>query len=301
MEAIEVAGVRKSFGDREVLKGVSFRVCRGEVFGLLGPNGAGKTTMIRILAGLLKQDSGQVRVMGSPEPWRVSELLGYLPEERGVYRRARAVEFLRYLGELRGMSREAAEARALELLERLGLLPHARRELGRLSKGMQQKVQLAGAMVHDPQVLLLDEPFSGLDPVNTRQVERLIGELRGEGKAVVLSTHMIERAESLCDRILMLHMGRGVLHGSPEEIRARYGHGRAVIEVAGSIPEVRGARVAERRGGTAVLVVEEGSPGDVLKQLIEAGAEVRRFDSGSAPLHEIFVRVVEDEKGAGGG
>ncbi len=301
MEAIEVAGVRKSFGDREVLKGVSFRVCRGEVFGLLGPNGAGKTTMIRILAGLLKQDSGQVRVMGSPEPWRVSELLGYLPEERGVYRRARVVEFLRYLGELRGMSREAAEARALELLERLGLLPHARRELGRLSKGMQQKVQLAGAMVHDPQVLLLDEPFSGLDPVNTRQVERLIGELRGDGKAVVLSTHMIERAESLCDRILMLHMGRGVLHGSPEEIRAGYGHGRAVIEVAGSIPEVRGARVAERRGGTAVLVVEEGSPGDVLKQLIEAGVDVRRFDSGSAPLHEIFVRVVEDEKGAGGG
>jgi len=289
--------VRKSFAGREVLRGMSFSVGRGEVFGILGPNGAGKTTLIRIIAGLLKPDAGEVR-LNLPR----REAVGYLPEERGVYRRARVADFLRYLGELRGMDAKEAERRALHLLERMGMLSHARRRLEELSKGMVQKVQMAGVLIHSPEVLLLDEPFSGLDPVNTREMERLIEEQRDAGAAVILSTHMIERAERLCERIVMIHRGMAVLQGMPEEIcRAHYG-GRIRLEVHGELPEIEGARVVGRRGGEVVLEVEGGTaPADVLRQLMSAGAELRRFEAGAGSLREVFVRMVEENEGRAGG
>ncbi|NOZ64736.1 MAG: ATP-binding cassette domain-containing protein [Caldiserica bacterium] len=281
----------KRLGGRDVLREVSFSVHAGEVFGILGPNGAGKTTLIRIIINLLKPDSGTVRLFGTERLEDVLSRVGYLPEERGIYTKARVLDTLRYFARLRGMGRKQAEQSAMRWLERMGMAEHARRKAGELSKGMQQKVQIACALLHEPEVVVLDEPFSGLDPLNTLLVEELIQELRGEGRTVLLSTHMIERAEVLCDRVLVVSEGAPVLYGSPWDIRRRYSGRYVVVEVEGELPELRGVRVAERRGSSHVLVLEDAAEREVLEQLLESGVRIRRFDAAGLSLREVFVRV----------
>ena len=219
---VEYRGVTKRFGPHTALDGVSLEILPGEVFGLLGPNGAGKTTLIRIGLDILRADEGEVTLFGEPPNRASLDRTAYLPEERGVYRRAKVRELLVYLGTLKGLGREQARAAADHWLERVGLFDVANQRVESLSKGMTQKVQIAACLMTDPELCVLDEPFSGLDPVNVALVTELIEERRANGRTTVLSTHMMHQVEALCDRVALVHRGHLVVYGRLDEIRRRY-------------------------------------------------------------------------------
>ncbi|MEJ2559098.1 MAG: ATP-binding cassette domain-containing protein, partial [Anaerolineae bacterium] len=218
---LEVKNLVKRYGNFNAVDDLSFEVYQGDVFGLLGPNGAGKTTTIRTIMDILKPDAGTVSVLGQP-PGAARSRIGYLPEERGLYRDLKVLDVLIYLAELKGTSRATAHQRALTWLERVELADWAERKVKDLSRGMQQKLQFVASLVHDPELLILDEPFQGLDPVNVELLKGLIRELQREGKTLVLSAHQMNLVEALCDRILLINQGKGVLYGSLAEIKRRY-------------------------------------------------------------------------------
>ncbi len=220
--AVDVSSVSKSFNGIRVVDSVSFTVEHGEIFGLIGPNGAGKTTTIRMIMDIIKPDSGEIYVLGERLDEDTKDAIGYLPEERGLYRKTSVIESLTYLASLKGMSTRNARSRAEELLRRVDMLPHKAKRVDELSRGMGQIIQFLVTIVHDPRLLILDEPFAGLDPVNTQLMKEIILELRKQGKAIILSTHRMNDVEELCDRILMINRGRRVLYGDLEDIKSRY-------------------------------------------------------------------------------
>lgn len=210
------------------LDDVSFAVRRGEVFGLLGPNGAGKTTLIRLALDILRPDAGEVRLLGASVKTADHDRIAYLPEERGLYRQQRVLDVMVYLAQLKGLSRAEARSRAMRWLERIGLTDVARRKVEQLSKGMSQKVQIAASLVADPELAILDEPFSGLDPLHVEHVLELIAERRAAGQTTILSTHLMNRVEDLCDRMVLMNAGRVVLDGTIDDIRGA--HANRTIE-----------------------------------------------------------------------
>ncbi|MCZ7400570.1 MAG: ATP-binding cassette domain-containing protein, partial [Candidatus Methanoperedens sp.] len=212
---VEVSHISKSFNGQSVVKNISFDIAPGEVFGLIGPNGAGKTTIIRMLLDIIKPDSGEIRILDALLSERTKDRIGYLPEERGMYRRLTVMDTLVYLGALKN---KHSKERALELLEKMEMVSHKDKKISELSKGMAQKIQIIAAIIHDPEFVILDEPFSGLDPVNMKLVKDLILELGKEGKTILISTHMMDQVERMCDRIFMINKGSGVLYGSIGEI-----------------------------------------------------------------------------------
>jgi len=211
----------KRYGDVVAVDDLSFEVEQGEIFGLLGPNGAGKTTTIRVVMDILTPDAGTVAVLGRP-PGLAKGQVGYLPEERGLYRNLKVLDTLIYLAELKGVARRAARERALTLLERIRLEDWASRKVKDLSQGMQQRLQFVASLIHDPQVIFLDEPFQGLDPVNVERIKDFVAELHREGKTIVLSSHQMNLVEVLCDRILLINRGRAVLYGPLAQIKREY-------------------------------------------------------------------------------
>ncbi|MFY1110898.1 MAG: ABC transporter ATP-binding protein [Methanosarcinaceae archaeon] len=233
MHVVEVEGVSKSFGGTDVIRDISFSVEKGEIFGLLGPNGAGKTTLIRMLLDIIRPDSGEIRVFGASLDPAGKDRIGYLPEERGLYRKTKLVDMLVYLAQLKNVSGKQARVNAESLLRSLGLYEHRGKRVEELSKGMQQKIQFLSSIIHYPDLVVLDEPFSGLDPVSTKTVKERIIEYRNAGKTVILSTHMMEQAQTLCDRILVVDRGRRVLYGSVEGIRKERGKNSLLVEFAG--------------------------------------------------------------------
>ncbi|AKB23750.1 ABC transporter, ATP-binding protein [Methanosarcina sp. MTP4] len=233
MHVVEVEGVSKSFGGTDVIRDISFSVEKGEIFGLLGPNGAGKTTLIRMLLDIIRPDSGEIRVFGASLDPAGKDRIGYLPEERGLYRKTKLVDMLVYLAQLKNVSGKQARVNAESLLRSLGLYEHRGKKVEELSKGMQQKIQFLSSIIHYPDLVVLDEPFSGLDPVSTKTVKERIIEYRNAGKTVILSTHMMEQAQTLCDRILVVDRGRRVLYGSVEGIRKERGKNSLLVEFAG--------------------------------------------------------------------
>ena len=295
MPAIEVSQVCKSFRDTAAVIDLSFSVARGEVFGMVGPNGAGKTTTLRMLMDIIRPDSGEIRVLGSAIDDRTKNRIGYLPEERGLYRKITVRESLAYLAALKGLARRPARESASELLERVGMLEHRNKKIEELSRGMGQIVQFIATIQHDPEVVVLDEPFSGLDPVNTELLKGFILELKDHGKAVVLSTHMMNQVEELCDRFLMINRGRSVLYGSMGEIKSRY-RTNSVLLACGHIPDglpgVIGHR--ERGGLTELLLDGKTTPSEVLAALVSSGTTVERFEVATPSLNEIFIRVVQE-------
>jgi len=294
VSVVEVLGVSKAFNGREVLRGISFTVESGEIFGLLGPNGAGKTTTIRMLMDIIKPDSGTIRLFGTTRIRGVKERVGYLPEERGLYGRVKVLELLGYFARLKGLGKREAEKRAEELLERVGMAEQKHRKINELSKGMQQKIQFISAVVHDPELVILDEPFSGLDPVNTKLIKDIILEMKAKGKTVILSTHLMEQAERMCDRILMINRGEAVLYGELSRIKARYGRNTVVVEFEGELPELEGVEKIEDFGRYAEITLREGaSPQHILSQLVAKGVVLTKFQVASPSLGEIFVDVVE--------
>ncbi|HIC93352.1 MAG TPA: DUF4162 domain-containing protein, partial [Anaerolineae bacterium] len=240
---------------------------------------------------------GTIRILGEPLTERAKERIGYLPEERGLYRNVRLLDCLVYLGELKGMGRARASERAMALLERVELADQARSKIKELSKGMQQKAQFVATILHDPELVILDEPFQGLDPINVELVKEMILEMGEEGKTVVLSTHQMNLVEELCNRILLINQGRSVLYGPLAEIKARYAQHSVILSCEGSLGEITGARRVERRGLDYEVFLEDGvSPQDVLRQLVERGVPVTRFEVATPPLEEIFIAVVEGER-----
>ena len=219
---LELEHVRKTYGQVVAVDDVSLAVPRGTICGLLGPNGAGKTTTIRVIMRITLPDRGAVRLDGVAIDDDLRERIGYLPEERGLYRKMRAADHLTFLGEVRGLPRPEAKKRAEQWLERLGLADKARRRVEELSRGMQQKVQFAGAVIHDPELVILDEPFSGLDPIATRMLKDEVAAMRERGTTVLFSTHVLPQAEELCDHLCLINRGRVILQGSLAEIQARF-------------------------------------------------------------------------------
>ena len=247
MPTLSFSHLRKSYALTLAVDDVTFEVGGGEVFGLLGPNGAGKTTLLRLLMSILIADAGEILLDGRPLERPDGDRIGYLPEERGLYRKEKVREVLIYFGMLKGLARRAARARAEQWLDRVGLPEAAGRRVDELSKGMQQKVQIAGALLHDPDILVLDEPFSGLDPLNTVLIKDLLRDMSRAGRLVILSTHQMPMVEALCDRVAMIDRGRLVLYGDLQEIRR--GQGGTLEEIF-----VRTARAGAGGAGAAADV-----------------------------------------------
>ena len=295
--AIEVNGLTKRFGDVVAVDDLSFEVARGEVFGLLGPNGAGKTTTIRIIMDILTPDEGEVIVLGQP-PVEAKGAVGYLPEERGLYRNLRVLETLVYLAELKGIPRAKARERALLLLDSIQAGDWARRRVRELSKGMQQRVQFMASLVHDPEVLFLDEPFQGLDPVNVERVKKSIAALHSQGKTIVLSTHQMSLVEALCDRILLIDRGRAVLYGRLEEIKRQYTPNAVRVRADDLPADVPGVAEVALDAGAYILSLEDGArPQEVLRMLVKRGVELHSFEVAPVPLEDIFVAAVGGREG----
>lgn len=285
---LRAEGLCKWFGRTQVVEDLSLEVKRGEIVGLLGPNGSGKTTSLRMMLGLIPPDAGRVTILGQP-PQRARDRTGYLPEERGLYTDERALDMLVYVGRLRGMSRTEARRRALEWMARLKLEDHTRSKVEKLSHGMQQRLQFIASVLHNPELLILDEPFQGLDPIHTLLLLQILGELRDQGVAIVLSTHQLDLAEQLCDRVAMLFQGRVVVEGTLEEIRQKFA-GRVVRVIAESLPpDLPGVQEIRSFGREKELILEEqADPDSILRALLERGARVDLWERHALSLYEVF-------------
>jgi len=298
-----VEGVSKRFGAVQVVSDLSFEIRAGEVLGFLGPNGAGKTTMMRMILDIIRPDSGRIEVFGGQPGVAQQERIGYLPEERGLYRDVSAVETLTYFGSLKGLSATEARQRAEGLLRELGLAESLAKKAGELSRGMHQKVQVIATILHRPDLLILDEPFQGLDPVNAGLLREQVTAQRDRGAAVVMSTHDMNEAQALCDRLLLIDRGRRVLYGTLAEIRRGYSSG--AVEVVGeAVPvaaeELRSVSEAlSVDGGMRYLLRDGASPTDLFRELAAAGAQVTRFEVAEPTLAEIFIRAVAGSEAAG--
>jgi len=291
MLAVEVSHVVKSFADNVAVDDLSFSVAPGEMFGLIGPNGAGKTTTIRMMMDIIRPDSGEVTIFGEKLGEATKNRLGYMPEERGLYKKLTVLESIVYLASLKGMDRRSATEKATALLTQTDMLDSKKKKIEELSKGMGQIIQFIITVIHDPQLVILDEPFAGLDPVNTELLKGMIADLRDQGKAVILSTHQMNQVEELCDRILMINNGRTVLYGDLGEIKPRYAGNSVLLNVKGEpgeIPGVTGRR--PRRGYTELILDGETTPQQVLNHLVSRGMVINRFEVATPSLNEIFLK-----------
>ncbi len=302
--AIELEGVEKRFGAKVAVDGLSLEVPRGCIYGFLGPNGAGKTTTLRMIIGIFYPDAGRLSVLGQSDPASVKERIGYLPEERGLYEKMRVRDLMTYFGQLKGMETGLARKRASELLQRYGLGESADKKCQALSKGMAQKAQILATLIHEPELIILDEPFSGLDPLNRDLMRDLILQLKREGRSVIFSTHIMEQAEQICDRVLLIDDGRKILDGelsavrscAGKEIRLDYdGDGDFLHDLPGV------ARVNDSGKQAELFMEEDADPQAVLAALVAARVRVRRFDLRELSLHEIFIRAVGGGEQAVGG
>lgn len=296
--SIELVNLRKAYGDFIAVRDLSLEIPGGAVFGLLGPNGAGKTTIIRMLMDIMAPDTGEVRFFGRPRTRADLKRVGYLPEERGLYRKMSVFDHLVFLGELHGVGKRQSGPEIEEWLARVGLADQVNQKVEELSKGMQQKVQLIGTLLHDPEIVILDEPFSGLDPINQGLFKDVLAEYRTRGKTILFSTHVMEQAEKLCDALALISRGRVILSGGMAEIKSRYG-GLAYRLVAtgdlGLLSAIRGVEsYLVLDGYVRLLLSEDAKPAEILRALVE-NLEVREFRSEEPSLEEIFIATVGED------
>ena len=296
MHSVEVSHVAKSFGETHAVVDVSFAVQRGEIFGLLGPNGAGKTTTIRLMLDIFKPDRGSVSVLGGQMTEEKKERIGYMPEERGLYQDVPLERCLTYLASLKGVAPVKVRRRLGSLLERFDLTQHKGKKVKELSKGMQQKAQIINTILHEPDLIIIDEPFASLDPVNTQMVKDLIRELRDQGTTIIMSTHQMHQADELCDRIALINRGRDLLYGELDGIRHEYSGHAVLVRVTGDLPQMVGVEgVTHQNGATRLALSADAMPQDILRQLVAGQVAVERFEVAIPTLEEIFIRTVSAE------
>ena len=294
-QALKIEGVGKSYDGRKVVDDVSLDVMRGETFGLVGPNGSGKTTTIRMALDIIRPDAGRIELFGNPLSRNVLSRVGYLPEERGMYQRSKVSDVLTYLGRLKRMESGKARARMEELLKRVGLHEHRDKKVSALSRGMTQLVQFCGALIHDPDLIVLDEPFSGLDPLNVQLMKEIIREQRERGAAVIFSTHQMTDVEELCERVLLISESRVLLYGNLAEIKRARGTQTVRIVAGGPTPAIKNAgQIArvERDGVTEYTIGGVTEPEKVLRSFLDLGAHVERYEVVLPTLNEIFIDEV---------
>ena len=297
IHSLEVSEIVKTFSNTRVVDGVSFNVNPGEIFGLIGPNGAGKTTTIRMIMDIIRPDTGQIKVFDSPINEHAKDSIGYLPEERGLYRKQSLLQSLHYIAELKGVERQRADRKADELLQRVGMTAHKNKKIEELSRGMSQIAQFLITIVHEPNLIILDEPFANLDPVNTELLKEIFFELRRQGKAIILSTHRMNEVEELCDRVFMINKGKGVLYGKLNDIKSKYRKNAIYLEYEGELENLRDVEVRQERKGSAELILNKNTtPEKILEQLLAKGVRINRYELSTPPLHDIFLQIVGENQ-----
>ena len=295
MTVLEIEGVSKSFGKVQAVRDINFSVKTGRIYGVLGPNGAGKTTTIRMIMNILLPDSGQIRLFGQSMNDGLKRRIGYLPEERGLYAKMKVLDMLVFLGELHELSSGESAARSREWLKRVELDTWGQKKVEELSKGMQQKIQFIGTIMHQPDLIILDEPFAGLDPINTQMMKNIMLELKADNRAIMFSTHQMEVAEKICDDILLIDKGEKVLDGELVGIKKKYGSNAIQLEYDGDIQFLNSLKMIEKIDNYGNYVDIRLRKENTSKQLLQAlidKIEVRRFQTTESSLNDIFIEVV---------
>ena len=296
MACLKVTNITKKFGETIAVNQLSFDVKPGEIFGLLGPNGAGKTTTIRMILDIFEPDSGEIQVLGGKMTEEKKNRIGYLPEERGLYQDIPLERCLRFLASLKGLDESTTNQRLDDYLVRFDLSEYRKKKVKELSKGMQQKAQLIATLIHNPELVIIDEPFTALDPVNTEMVKDFLEKMRDEGKAIIMSTHQMNQVEELCDRILVINHGHKVLYGTLKEIQKQFSSSDIIVEPVESLPEkIRGVQAIQKKNGECRLIPEQGMEAhEILKNLLNAGVALNTFKIAVPPLNDIFIKVVQE-------
>jgi len=297
---VEVTKIKKAFDVHLAVDDLSFMVKPGEIFGLLGPNGAGKTTTLRMLMNILRPDEGEILYKDIPRSKVSRKLFGYLPEERGLYQPARVLDFLIYIGLLNKLSKHRAEVEAIRYLDKLALVGYTRHRIDQLSKGMQQKIQFITAILHDPEVLILDEPFVGLDPVNQIILRDLIQQHKSEGKIIILSTHQMDEVERHCDHICLLNQGRNILQGTIQQIKSRFREDAYYIESEEDISfirDIKAVKILEEHNRSCKIAInsKDITKEKLLQSLIEK-INIKKFIKVEPTLNDIFIKLVQKEE-----
>jgi len=300
---VSVSNLAKRFGDTQAVADVSFAVSPGEIFGLLGPNGAGKTTTIRMMLDIFKPDAGTVSVFGGRLDLDKKRRIGYMPEERGLYKDAKLDTTLIYLATLKGLDERVARSRLGGWLERFELAEHRKKKVQELSKGMQQKAQIIATLLHEPDLIVIDEPFTGLDPVSTRLVKQILEEQRQRGSAILMSTHQMYQAEALCERIVLIDRGRTVLYGGVDEIKHSFAGNAVVVVGQGDFANIPGVLETRHENGDWRLALDAGTDPQVVFRALAArpGVKIERFELAEPSLDDIFVNVVQGSAAVEGG
>ena len=298
MPAIEVMNISKSFGSIRAVDQVSFDVQPGEILALLGPNGAGKTTILRIILDIFQPDSGKVSVLDGLMTEDKKNLIGYLPEERGLYQEITLERCLTFLASLKGMPTALIKNRLDEYLQKFELSAYRNKKVKELSKGMQQKAQLITTLIHEPKIIIVDEPFSALDPVNTQMVKDLLVDKRRNGVAIILCTHQMHHAEELCDRLVLIDKGKPMLYGRLEDIRRQFARPEVLVKTSSPLPEkIKGISEKEAVNGFTRLKLANGfTPQDILKELVKMNITLEEYEIAMPDLDEIFIQSVQGEK-----
>ena len=294
MPVVELAGVTKAYENKVAVNHLSLSIDAGQMFGLLGPNGVGKTSSIRMMMGITIPDSGTVSLFDKPFDRKSLERVGYLPEERGLYKKMKVIEQLVFFGRLHGLTAEDARKRSIAWAERMEIAESLQKKTDELSKGMQQKIQFISCLLHEPGLIVMDEPFSGLDPVNAVLVERTLLELKAQGKAILFSTHRMDQVEKLCEAICLINNGQAVLEGKVREIKSRYERNRVIVEFEGSSDFLKSDEIAESKNYSGHAEIKLKPHGNAQKLLQEASsvAAIFRFELVEPSLEEIFIQTV---------
>ena len=300
MNSVKVTHVAKSFGKNQAVRDVSFEVRPGEIFGLLGPNGAGKTTTIRMMLDIFKPDHGEIEILGGKITEEKKNRIGYMPEERGLYQDIQLERCLVYFGRLKGLNNQEIHERLGHWLELFDLAAHRKKKVKELSKGMQQKAQIIATLLHEPELIIIDEPFTALDPVNTQMIKDLLIAERNKGRTILMSTHQMHQVEEMCDRILLVNKGSDMLYGKLSEIRGQYASHAVLVRSPQEIPQLTGVLDREQANGALLLRLNDDiTPQEVLVQIVNQGIQLDQFEIAAPSLDEIFIQVVAEERGDG--
>jgi len=292
MKAVEVSHLYKSYTGKRAVEDLSFSVDPGEILGLIGPNGAGKSSTIKIILDFMKPDSGEVKIFGQQMNEALKNQIGYLPEEKGLYKKLTAIDLILYFASLKGMDKSSAMEKADDLLRRTGMFENRKKKIKEMSKGMGQVIQFIVTIIHEPELIIMDEPFSGLDPLNTEMMKNIVSDLRNDGKAIILSTHQMNQVEEICDRVLMVNDGREVLYGNIGDVKAKYRKHSVQVNIEGEIGELPGVIDKKfNKDSVELVLASDTTPQIILDRMREQGKIINRFEVKTPSLNEIFLNI----------